>query len=50
VAYILAPRLAEQFPAAKGALDSYVASVDSLRLWLRSAVASLTGMIESQES
>jgi predicted Zn finger-like uncharacterized protein len=49
LAYILAPRLAEQFPAAKGALDSYVVAVDALRTWLRSVVASLTGMIESKE-
>ncbi len=48
VAYILAPRLAEQFPAAKGALDAYVAGIDALRLWIGSVVASLNGMLESQ--
>ena len=48
VAYVLAPRLAEQFPAAKGALDAFVMGVDTLRAWVRSIVASLTGMLEGQ--
>lgn len=33
-AYAMAPRLAEQIPAAKPVLDNYVAQVDSGRLWL----------------
>lgn len=47
VGYVLAPRLAEQFPAAKGALDAYVAGIDSLRLWLGSVVASVNSRLES---
>ncbi|MES2145593.1 MAG: zinc-ribbon domain-containing protein [Pseudomonadota bacterium] len=48
VAYVMAPGLAEQFPAAKGALDAYVAAIDALRLWVGTMVASLNGMLESQ--
>jgi hypothetical protein len=48
VAYVLAPRLAEQFPAAKGALDAFVAAIDALRLWVGTIVANLTGMLESK--
>jgi predicted Zn finger-like uncharacterized protein len=48
VAYVLAPRLAEQFPAAKGALDAFVMAVDVFRTWVRAIVASLTGMLEGQ--
>ncbi len=48
VAYVLAPRLAEQFPAAKGALDAFVMVVDAFRAWVRAIVAGLTGMLEAQ--
>lgn len=34
VLYVMAPKLAEQIPAAKGALESYVGMIDGLRLWL----------------
>ena len=47
VAYALAPRLAVQFPGAKGGLDAYVAGVDGLRLWIGSVVASVNGRLES---
>lgn len=32
--YVMAPKLAQQIPAAKGALESYVGMIDGLRLWL----------------
>ena len=48
VAYVLAPRLAEQFPAAKGALDAFVIAIDAFRAWIRAIVASLTGILEAQ--
>lgn len=34
VAYVAAPRLAEQFPKAAGALNGFVAQVDAMRIWL----------------
>lgn len=43
--YAMAPRLAEQFPAAKSVLDSYVAQVDSGRLWLDGAMRQATEAI-----
>jgi hypothetical protein len=46
VAYVMAPSLAEQFPAAKGALDAYVIAIDGLRLWVGKIVANLNGMLE----
>lgn len=48
VTYVLAPRLGEQFPAAKGALDSYVTGVDAVRARLGTIMAGLTGMIEGE--
>ncbi len=46
--YVMAPRIAEQIPAAKPTLDIYVAGVDSARSWLdaatRSVVTSLRGL------
>lgn len=36
--YVMAPKLSEQIPAAKGALDHYVALIDGLRIWLNGAV------------
>jgi hypothetical protein len=51
VIYVAAPRLAEQFPAAQGALAQYVAGVDSMRIWLdgtmKSAIAGLQGLTGS---
>ncbi len=40
--YLAAPKLIAQFPALEGTLTSYVASVDSLRLWLNDLVNSAT--------
>lgn len=34
VAYVAAPRLAEQFPASAGVLNGFVAQVDAIRIWL----------------
>lgn len=48
VTYVLAPRLGEQFPAAKDALDSYVTGVDAVRARLGAVMAGLTGMIEGE--
>jgi predicted Zn finger-like uncharacterized protein len=46
--YAMAPRIAEQFPGAKPALDTYVAGVDNARAWLdtatRNVVTSLRGL------
>jgi predicted Zn finger-like uncharacterized protein len=46
--YVMAPRIAEQIPGAKPALDSYVATVDVARAWLdqttRSLVSGLQGL------
>ncbi|MDB5659583.1 MAG: thioredoxin [Cypionkella sp.] len=48
VTYVMAPKLALQFPAAAGALQVYVASVDAARLWmdsmLKSAISFLHGL------
>lgn len=46
--YVMAPKLAEQIPAAKGALDGYVAAVDGVRLWLDGMLRSATGVIEQK--
>lgn len=43
--YVMAPKLGQQIPAAKGALDSYVAMVDTTRLWLDEQLRSATGMM-----
>lgn len=43
--YVMAPNLAQQIPAAKGALDGYVVMVDSARLWLDAQLRSATGMM-----
>ncbi|MES2434910.1 MAG: zinc-ribbon domain-containing protein [Pseudomonadota bacterium] len=47
-AYVMAPKLAQQFPAAAGALQAYVAAVDAGRLWLdgmlKSAISFLKGL------
>jgi predicted Zn finger-like uncharacterized protein len=46
--YVMAPRIAEQIPGAKPALDVYVAGVDGARAWIdnttRSVVTSLRGL------
>lgn len=43
--YVMAPKLAQQIPAAKGALDGYVAMVDAVRIWLDAQLRSATGAI-----
>jgi predicted Zn finger-like uncharacterized protein len=46
--YVMAPRISDQFPAAKPGLDAYVAGVDGARGWLdattRAVVTSLQGL------
>jgi predicted Zn finger-like uncharacterized protein len=48
VVYVMAPRIAEQIPGAKPALDSYVAAIDVARAWLdqttRSLISGLQGL------
>lgn len=43
--YAMAPRLGEQIPGAKPALEAYVAQVDGGRLWLDSAMRRATAAI-----
>lgn len=43
--YVMAPKLGQQIPAAKGALDGYVAMVDVTRLWLDEQLRAATGMM-----
>lgn len=43
--YVMAPKLGQQIPAAKGALESYVAMVDAIRLWLDAQLRAATGMM-----
>lgn len=51
-AYVMASKLAQQFPAAAGALQAYVAAVDAARLWLdgalKSAISFLKGLAGGQ--
>lgn len=46
--YVMAPKLAQQIPAAKGALDGYVAAIDAARLWLDGLMRSATGAMEQK--
>jgi predicted Zn finger-like uncharacterized protein len=52
--YVMAPRIAEQIPAAKPGLDTYVAAVDGARGWLdettRAIVTSLQGLAGSDDA
>lgn len=52
VAYVMAPKLAQQFPAAAGALQAYVMAVDAARLlldgMLKSAIGFLKGLTGGQ--
>ncbi len=43
--YVMAPKLGQQIPAAKGALEGYVAMVDTVRLWLDAQLRSATGLM-----
>lgn len=45
-AYVMAPKLALQFPAAAGALQAYVAAVDAGRLWLDGMLKSAIGFLK----
>ncbi|WP_054008905.1 zinc-ribbon domain-containing protein [Cypionkella psychrotolerans] len=45
-AYVMAPKLAQQFPAAAGALQAYVAAVDAGRLWLDGMLKSAIGFLK----
>lgn len=46
--YVMAPQLAEQFPSLKGYLDSYVAFVDALRIWLNAKMDAATAMLTGE--
>lgn len=52
--YLAAPKIAEQFPATKGALESYVVTVDAARIWLdrmmRNAISGLQNMTGGAQS
>ena len=45
-AYVMAPKLALQFPAAAGALQAYVVAVDAGRLWLDGMLKSAIGFLK----
>ena len=45
--YLAAPKIATQFPAAQGALESYVAGVDAARIWLDSAMRSAISAVQN---
>jgi len=48
--YIMAPKIAEQIPAAKAALDGFVAAVDAARAWLDATLRAATGAIGGKAS
>ena len=43
----MAPKIAEQFPGAEGAMTAYVAQVDAARLWLDGVLRGLTEQLQS---
>ena len=45
-AYVMAPKLQQQFPAAAGVLQAYVAAVDAGRVWLDGALKSAIGFLK----
>ena len=47
VTYVAAPKIAEQLPATKPALQSYVAGVDAARLWLDGAMQSAISALQN---
>jgi predicted Zn finger-like uncharacterized protein len=53
-AYVAAPKIIEQFPAAEAAMNSYVAGVDVARAWLdnamRNAIATLQNLTSGTNS
>jgi predicted Zn finger-like uncharacterized protein len=46
-AYVMAPKIAQQFPGAEGAMTAYVAQVDAARLWLDGVLRGLTEQLQS---
>lgn len=48
--YVFADQIAGWLPAAEGALNGYVAAVDTARLWLDSQVLKLTGYLDGMTS
>lgn len=47
VAYVMAPKLAQQFPSAAGTLQAYVVAVDAARLWVDAMLKSAIGFLQS---
>lgn len=45
--YVMAPKISEQIPGAKGAMDSYVAYIDAARLWLDGLLRRTTEFLRS---
>ena len=45
--YTAAPRISAHFPAAEGAMTSYVASVDTARVWLDGAIRAATQAVRN---
>lgn len=45
--YVMAPKIAQQFPGAEGAMTAYVAQVDAVRLWLDGVLRGLTERLQS---
>lgn len=48
--YLFADQIAEAVPALKGALDSYVAAVDNLRIWLDVKIKGLLVSLEGSDA
>lgn len=46
-AYVMAPKIAQQFPGAEGMMTGYVARVDAARLWLDGVLRGLTQQLQS---
>jgi predicted Zn finger-like uncharacterized protein len=46
-AYVMAPKIAQQFPGAQDAMTAYVAQIDALRLWLDGVLRGLTEQLQS---
>lgn len=53
-AYVAAPKIIEQFPAAEGAMNGYVVGIDAARVWLdtamRNAIAALQNLTGGTDS
>lgn len=46
-AYVMAPKIGQQFPGAEGAMTAYVAQVDAARLWLDGVLRGLTEQLQN---